>query len=209
MKKFIFISPHQDDEWLSYGKLMSCMMLDNLRRKNFQIHIIYATKSLWPYFTSYDNRIKEAATMGAYLGAHIHYLGCTEEELFDPPYAHEDYIGDTMEGDWSPVLLENLQLIDGDILAYPSELDASGHPVHAFARNITLAVKDEFDMREMQYTLRVTEHPPDNKYYICNQFLKLLLFTIFYPSQWAEIEPSPEAFEQVAWACRYEYEYEG
>lgn len=208
MKTFAIISPHQDDEWLAYGKIMTCAMLDNLRRGNWQIHVVYVTKSLWPDLESYDVRIKEAAAMESYLRATIHYLGLTEEELFDPPYDPGDYIGDTLEDTWSPVLLETLQSINPDILAYPSELDASGHVVHGFARNITLDVKDEFDLREMEYVLRVTEHPDGFRYYICNQGWKLYKFMIFYPTQWAEIIKDPLAQEQVEWGCKYEYELE-
>ncbi|MGD2249576.1 MAG: PIG-L family deacetylase [Candidatus Methanofastidiosia archaeon] len=215
MRTFILISPHQDDEWLAYAKLMYMMRLDNLRRDNWNINVIYVTKSLWPSFTSYQDRIDEAASACAYIGAKVHYLGLTEEELFDPPYHPDDYIGDTKETNWSPVLLSKLQEIVQNVpcwLAYPSDNDAAEHVVHGFTRNITTAIKDDESLdisREFEYTLYVTSHPADHIYYDCNQSWKLGAFQTFYPSQWAVIEPDPIAKEMVEWACKYEYEDRG
>lgn len=213
MIHFIFVSPHQDDEWLAYAKFMRTLQLDNQRRNNYSIDIVIVTKSLWPDLESYEVREAESAAAANYLGASVHYLGLTEEELFDPPYAYEDYIGDEMEGDWSPVLLDLLlRLTNGErtILAYPSELDGTGHPVHEFTRNITLAIKDDEGLnliREMQYTLRVTEHPENNIYYTCEPVWKAACFVEFYPSQWAVIEADPDLLELFWWCCTYEYEY--
>jgi LmbE family N-acetylglucosaminyl deacetylase len=213
-RTLIVISPHQDDEWLAYAQMIKEFSQDTERRGNWRIHVVYVTKSLWPGLPDYDVRVQETKNACNYLGVVAHYLQLTEEELYDPPYDPGDYIGNTMEAEWAPILLTKLLSIadDGPIwVAYPSADDGAAHPVHGFTRNIYLAIQAAFDaevdlQKEMEYYVRITDHVPDVIRFKCNFSWKMGYFIYFYPTQWTEIEKDPLSKEQVEWCCKWEYD---
>lgn len=208
MRKFILISPHQDDEWLAFANLMQRLSRDSQRRYNYELHVIVVTKSLWPDLESYDVRMAETAAAMKFLNVRVHYLSLTEEELFDPPYDFENYTGDQYEAEYAQILKNKILSISGTAetwVAFPSADDAACHPVHGFTRNIYTAVRLELSnvTREFEYLIYTTTHPEGYYYYLSDKSWKLGYFQYFYPTQWAVMEG--EALEIVNFVSRFEH----